>query len=202
MGHFVRIAPAELRRLWADETVPVKAIAEKFGISTHGLGMRRRQMGLPPRSLATKVAAVGPDREPLFRAMWEAGCPVTEIATAFSIDMRTVSNTRDRLGLPKRRPGVKPPAIPAHRWPEFRAMWTAGVSAADIAEAFGVGTRTVWKFRVRLDLPARPVGALPTMTLVQYREQQLAEQMRAEAELVKARQAKRRAAAAAAGRAR
>lgn len=81
------------------------------------------------------------------------------------------------MGLPQRRQCGQPRAMPPDA---FRALWCAGVRASDIATYFGCGKSTVGNTARRMGLPGRN-GLRGIITLVQFREEQLARRMAASA---------------------
>jgi hypothetical protein len=106
--HFVRVAPAELARLWSDRSMTRAQIAARVGLSERALTVRVRRQGLALRGHNTKQPSIT-DAD-LFAEMWAAGVGSADIASFFDVGRRTVINTRDRLGLAPRSSGVRPQA--------------------------------------------------------------------------------------------
>lgn len=130
---FIRIPPAALRAAYADPDRTMDSIAAEFGISMRGLRKRIKAIGEAPRSLATKRPSITTAQEPLFRRAWAEGVPAGDIAAHFGVSYRTIANTVDRLGLPKRRPGVKSKARIAHIVQERMAAAMARTAAIEQA---------------------------------------------------------------------
>lgn len=102
-----RIAPARFREAWLSGERRAD-MSKRFGLSDHAITKRAKAMGLPLRGFKTKKPSIGAASEPLFRAMWVAGVGMPEMAAHFAVDRRTISNTRERLGLLPRQPGARP----------------------------------------------------------------------------------------------
>lgn len=81
------------------------------------------------------------------------------------------------LGLPHRRTGRRE-VIRPYQEPEFRTMWTLGISARVIGEYFGGSYFAMINTAQRLGLPMRGAGFQPRMTLDDYRQHRLAAMIR------------------------
>ena len=81
--------------------------------------------------------------------MWLEGALIRDIAKELGCEMSTVSARARRLGLPKRRGGVKPRLTQAQveRMANDRER---GVSREDLARRYGVTTRTVDRYLAKL----------------------------------------------------
>lgn len=130
---FIRISPAALRAAYADPDRTVASIAAEFGMSMRGLRGRLHAIGEAPRSHCTKRPSITPAQESLFKQAWAEGVPANEMAAHFKVSYRTIRNTADRLGLPKRRPGVKGKVRIAHLLQERMAVAMARTAAIEQA---------------------------------------------------------------------
>lgn len=106
-------------------------------------------------------------RDRQIAALWAEGLTSTAIAARLGLAAGQVRVTARKLGLPKRRSGIRRPKSPARLAEDARLaeLWATGLPAAAIAEKFGCEPKTVLN-RVRdLGLPKRrahrPAGPTP-----------------------------------------
>jgi hypothetical protein len=98
------ISEAEFRRLWSDLTITVAEIGERLGIGQQAVTYRAQTRRLPSRpKRGSKLAC----DDGMFRRLYAAGIPHNEIAQFFGCDLKTVLNTRKRLGLQQRPHGKR-----------------------------------------------------------------------------------------------
>lgn len=88
------------------------------------------------------------------------------------------------LGLPPRKQGRK---YEIHDLALFKAMWAAGVHGPAMAAHFGVTYSAIRATARRLGLPPRPQGTRPKVTIEDFQQMMLAQQMRATADAANAR---------------
>lgn len=105
--HFRRVSPAEFRSAYLSGA-RLADIGAKFGLCAKAVARRASRMDLPPRSHNTKKPTIRGGDEKIFQALWNAGVGMPELAAFFGVDRRTISNTRERMGLQKRIPGTRP----------------------------------------------------------------------------------------------
>ncbi len=143
-----RLAAAEVRRIWADRSIPLRDAARQLGVSADALRRRAQAMGLPDR----RASAVAADA---IRAAW-ADLSVTdaELAARLGIARSSLWRNAKALGLPPRprkQHSVKDRAL-------FAAMWAEGVSLAEMGRVFAVHPMTVSATAKAFGLPPRRSG--------------------------------------------
>jgi hypothetical protein len=121
------VSEAEFRRLWGDLSLSVAQIGERLGICQQAVTSRAQRRGLPSRQARGGAKAMIP-REAFFAA-WQAGVSVAAMAEMFDCDIKTIRNTRHRMGLPKRPKGGKG-TNPALSIAEYRAAQLREAMAA------------------------------------------------------------------------
>ncbi|WP_457647641.1 hypothetical protein [Profundibacter sp.] len=118
--------------------------------------------------------------------------PTEVIAARLGVTRQAISSKAHRLGLPSRAKNRRKLVDDE----TFARMWFAGVSASEMADAFGYcGKAAITTRRRLLGLPARRRergsgnrGGWPkTITITQFYEQELAERMKREAGMVRVR---------------
>jgi hypothetical protein len=95
MTRLHQIPPAQIRRLWADQSLTGIEVAQAIGMTRRGLGHRVKTMGLPDRPLGARLKI----DSPVFDEMWRGGVRTQEIADHFNVSRRTVDNAVKRRGL-------------------------------------------------------------------------------------------------------
>ncbi|RHZ96479.1 winged helix-turn-helix domain-containing protein [Cereibacter sphaeroides] len=117
-----------------------------------------------------------------FRRLWlDNTISAKEIGQRLDISLSAVSWRARSRGLPPRKKGL---AMRAHRRitaEALRPLWVCGVNLAGLAEHFGVKEEAITKAARRLGMPPRSVTRWNSITLEQYRAQQLADRMAEEA---------------------
>lgn len=103
--HFRRMSRAEFCAMYLDTSISVADIAQAVGLSKRAVSKRARSYGIEVRSKASKRPHIVDTT--LFSEVWTAGIDAGEMAAHFGVSYRTVANTADRLGLPKRRKGQR-----------------------------------------------------------------------------------------------
>lgn len=118
--------------------------------------------------------------------------PTEVIAARLGVTRQALSLKARSLGLPSREGNRRKKSDDD----TFRRMWLAGVSSTEMAEYFGYSRgAAVSKRRKMLGLPPRTRGKggdtrsgwKETITIAQFREQELAERMKRDAEMGRAR---------------
>lgn len=99
------------------------------------------------------------------------------IARHFGAHPPWVSLTAKRLGLPRRRPGIKVAVDTAL----FARLWTAGVRTDDLMEFFGLPRASLAKLADQCGLPRRHPGKRCKLRLATVRDVLLREALAAEA---------------------
>ncbi|MGP3699208.1 hypothetical protein [Rhodobacter sp. NSM] len=101
-GRQIRLSRAAFAAAWADRSIPVEAIARRFGISGASyVSTLARQMGLPRRPSGPPVLYDAAE----FRSMWLAGVRREDMAAVLSLHRNAVTEEARRLGLPMRGKG-------------------------------------------------------------------------------------------------
>lgn len=105
--------------------------------------------------------------------------PTKKVADMLGIDRSTLSWKRAELGIAPRVTGI----VPKANEDTFRRMWLAGVNVREMVEFFGYRHKqAIHKRRDRLGLSPRPMGSKgKSITLAQFREQEIARRMSAQA---------------------
>nr|RDS94077.1 hypothetical protein DWF04_16195 [Cereibacter sphaeroides f. sp. denitrificans] len=138
-GRQIRFSRAAFAAAWADRSISVEEIAERFGVAGASyVSTLARQMGLPRRRSGPPVlydAAV-------FRSMWLAGVRREDMGSVLSLHRNAVTEEARRLGLPMRGKG----------WPgsitleAYRELLLAQAMTADAA-----GTRAAMEHGEMVD---------------------------------------------------
>lgn len=125
-----------------------------------------------------------------FRRMWEdESLTLMAIGQRLGISAQAVVCRADARCLPKRKI-FRDRAITD---PEFPAMYRAGVSTRELQELYGCAHTVIPKTARAMGLPPRNVGRWSSISIAQFREQQLLARM-AEVAAAERAEAKRRAA--------
>jgi DNA-binding CsgD family transcriptional regulator len=109
-GQFKPVDEATLTRLWPDKTVPVREIAERFGVSVPTVTKRAMACGLPPRGSAHKGGGqlIVVDEEALGSLWADDRLTLVQIAEQLGVSTKTAATRAGALGLPARKTGRKP----------------------------------------------------------------------------------------------
>jgi hypothetical protein len=109
-----------------------------------------------------------------FSRLWlDDSLTYAQIAAALGRGAGGLAKVARKLHLPPRRLG---PKLLIDE-PLLRRLWLAGVSAREIAALMGVNRFSLSNAAARLGLPRRGGGWMPTMTLAQFHEAEMARQM-------------------------
>jgi len=118
------------------------------------------------------------------RRVWlDEALTTVQAAEAVGLSRSNLWRRAKALGLPPRKNGRRFEILDREG---FARMWQAGVHGPDIAGHFGVTYSAVRGMARRLDLPQRPLGSRPSITLEEFRQIELAERMAASARAAKA----------------
>lgn len=98
------VSEAQFRRWWLDTSITVAQIGERLGIGQQAVTHRAQIRKLPPRP---KSGAKPACDEAKFRRLYAAGISHVEMAEFFDCDIKTVLNTRKRLGISNRPRGKR-----------------------------------------------------------------------------------------------
>ena len=170
------ISEAAFKRMWADPKVTVVDMAAALGISPQAVSRRAMHRGLSNRG---RLAAISIKDDEAFKAMWEAGKTLAEIAEHFGCCRHSATATRKRLGLKPRPRGPRTKICDE----TLRRLWEAGVARAEIARHMGTAESSITKARKRLGLAPRATGGPDTtITIAEYLQQQLGQRLAASAE--------------------
>lgn len=94
---------AALQRLWADEQLSIRQIAQQLGVSQRTVSNWIHRLALPSRGRARSPYKASPEANARLRELSSDGvCTAAEIAAELGVSVSTVHRWRRRLGLPKR----------------------------------------------------------------------------------------------------
>lgn len=102
------VSEAEFRRMWFNSALSVEEIGNILGISQAGVSTRAKTRKLPNRTENGFGHFTRSIDDAVFADMWAAGVGRDEIATHYGCSLKTVRNTRARLGLEIRGYGERP----------------------------------------------------------------------------------------------
>ncbi len=121
----------------------------------------------------------------VIRRLWlDARLSTAEAAAQAGLSRSNLWLRAKALGLPPRKPGRK---YEIHDLALFARMWAAGVHGPDMAAHFGVTYSAIRATARREGLAPRRLGTRPKVTIEDFRQMLLGEQMREAAEAANAR---------------
>lgn len=96
-----------LRRYHLDKRIPISTLANDLGVPRDTLAPwmskhRKAIVSRLPYAKGRRPQRMAPEKEQLIAELWHQKCPIKDIARRLGCHINTVTNVRERLGLPPR----------------------------------------------------------------------------------------------------